>query len=56
MTRKEILSINLKYYSFLLNMTQEEFAHLTYTDLRYYIKMENFHKKFSNVMLDKLAF
>ncbi len=55
MTSQEILAINLKYYRFLLNMTQEEFAHSTHTDLKYYIEMENAHKKPSIVMLDKLA-
>lgn len=55
LSSKEILAMNLKYYRFLLQLTQAEFAYKATIDLKYYVELENAHKKPSIEMLDKLA-
>ena len=52
---KEILAINLKFYRFELNLTQEQFAEKMDISLTYERELEQFRRNVSIDMLDKLA-
>ncbi len=50
-----ILSMNLKYYRKIYNLSQEKFAETLETSLIYLNQIENCHRKPSIDMLDKIA-
>lgn len=55
MTSKQILSMNLKYYRKLLNLSQEKFAEGIRSNLVYLNQLENERRKPTIDMLDKIA-
>ncbi len=55
MTSKEILAINLKYYRFKYNLSQEKFADVIGSNLTYINQLENCKRKPTIDMLDKIA-
>lgn len=55
MTSKQILSMNLKYYRKLLNLSQEKFAEGIGSNLVYLNQLENERRKPTIDMLDKIA-
>ena len=52
---KEILSMNLKYYRKLYNLSQEQFAEKVGSNLTYINDLENCKRKTTIDMLDKIA-
>ena len=55
MKSKDILAINLKYYRFLANLSQEKFAETINTSLIYINQLENGKRNPSVEMLDRIA-
>lgn len=55
MTSKQILSMNLKYYRKVLNLSQEKFAEGIGSNLVYLNQLENERRKPTIDMLDKIA-
>ena len=55
MSSKETLSINLKYYRQLYNLSQEKFAEVIGTTLVYLNQLENCKRKPTIDMLDKIT-
>ena len=55
MKSKDILAINLKYYRFLANLSQEKFAEALNTSLIYINQLENGKRNPSLEMLDRIA-
>lgn len=55
MTSKEILAMNLKYYRYKYNLSQEDFAEKVGSNLTYINQIENLRRKPTIDMLDKLA-
>ena len=55
MKSKDILAINLKYYRFLANLSQEKFAEAINTSLIYINQLENGKRNPSLEMLDRIA-
>lgn len=55
LSSKEILSINLKYYRKLFNLSQEKFAEKIGSNLVYINQLENCRRKPTVDMLDKIA-
>lgn len=55
MTSKEILAMNLKYYRYKYNLSQEDFAEKVGSNLTYINQIENLRRKPAIDMLDKLA-
>lgn len=51
----EILAINLKYYRYKLNLSQEKFAEKLGSTLPYINQLENVRRKPSLELLDKFA-
>ena len=56
MTSKQILSMNLKYYRKLLNLSQEKFAMGIGTNLKYLNQLEQKRRNPSLEMIDKIAY
>jgi len=52
---KEILSMNLKYYRAIYNLSQEKFAEKVGSNLVYINQLENCRRKPTIELLDKLA-
>lgn len=52
---KKVLSMNLKYYRSLYNLSQEKFAEKVGSNLVYINQLENCKRKPSIELLDKLA-
>lgn len=52
---REILAINLKYYRYKLNLSQEKFAEKLNSTLPYINQLENARRKPSLELLDKFA-
>ena len=55
MSSKEILAMNLKYYRYKLNLSQEKFADAIGSNLTYVNQLENCKRKPTIEMLDKIA-
>ena len=55
MSSKEILAMNLKYYRYKLNLSQERFADAIGSNLTYVNQLENCKRKPTIEMLDKIA-
>lgn len=55
MTSKKILSMNLKFYRKILNLSQEKFAECIGSNLVYLNQLENCRRKPTIEMLDKIA-
>lgn len=55
MNSKEILAMNLKYYRYKLNLSQERFADAIGSNLTYVNQLENCKRKPTIDMLDKIA-
>ena len=55
MNSKEILAMNLKYYRYKLNLSQERFADAIGSNLTYVNQLENCKRKPTIEMLDKIA-
>ncbi len=55
MTSKEVLAINLKYYRYLSQLSQEKFAEALNTNLIYENQLEKGRRNPSLDMLDKLS-
>ena len=55
LTSKEILAINLKYYRYKLNLSQEKFAEKLNSTLSYINQLENCKRKPTLELLDKFA-
>lgn len=55
MSSKEILAMNLKYYRYKLNLSQERFADAIGSNLTYVNQLENCKRKPTIDMLDKIA-
>lgn len=55
MSSKQILSMNLKYYRQLYNLSQEKFAEKVGSNLVYINQLENCRRKPTTDMLDKIA-
>ena len=52
---KDILAINLKYYRYQLNLSQEKFAEMLSSTLPYINQLENGKRKPTLELLDKFA-
>ncbi len=52
---KDILAINLKYYRYLSQLSQEKFAEAINTSLIYENQLENGHRNPTLEMVDKIA-
>lgn len=52
---KDILAINLKYYRYKLNLSQEKFAEMLNSTLPYINQLENGKRKPTLELLDKFA-
>ena len=55
MSTREILAINLKYYRYKLNLSQEKFAEKLGSTLHYINQLENLRRKSSLELIDKFA-
>lgn len=55
LTSKDILAINLKYYRYKLNLSQEKFAEKLNSTLSYINQLENGKRKPTLELLDKFA-
>lgn len=55
MNSKQILSMNLKYYRKLFNLSQEKFAEVIGSNLVYLNQIENCKRKPTIDMLDKIS-
>ena len=55
MSTREILAINLKYYRYKLNLSQEKFAEKIGSTLPYINQLENVRRKPSLEIVDKFA-
>lgn len=55
LTSKDILAINLKYYRYKLNLSQEKFAEKLNSTLSYINQLENSKRKPTLELLDKFA-
>lgn len=55
LSSKDILSINLKYYRYKLNLSQEKFAEKLGSTLSYINQLENSRRKPTLELLDKFA-
>ena len=55
MKSREILAINLKYYRYKLNLSQEKFAEKLGSTLPYINQLENARRKPSLELVDKFA-
>lgn len=55
MNSKQILSMNLKYYRRLFNLSQEKFAEIIGSNLVYLNQIENCKRKPTIDMLDKIS-
>lgn len=55
MNSKQILSMNLKYYRQLFNLSQEKFAEIIGSNLVYLNQIENCKRKPTIDMLDKIS-
>ena len=55
MTARENLSINLRYYRKIFNLSQEKFGEMVGSNLKYINELENCKRNFRIDMLDKLA-
>ncbi len=55
MNSKEILSINLKFYRKIYNLSQEKFAEIIGSNIVYINQLENCKRKPTIDMLDKIA-
>ena len=55
MSSKDILAINLKYYRYKLNLSQEKFAEMMNSTLSYINQLENGRRKPTLELLDKFS-
>lgn len=55
LTSKDILAINLKYYRYKKNLSQEKFAELLSSTLPYINQLENGRRKPTLELLDKFS-
>ena len=55
LSSKDILAINLKYYRYKLNLSQEKFAEMMNSTLPYINQLENGRRKPTLELLDKFS-